>query len=518
MTKWDYIVIAVYVALMLGVGVFYSRRARSTEDYMLGGRQMAPWKVGISLFSGTFSTISYLMVPGEIIQHGPGFAWSLLAIPLEAAVICLWIIPSFMKTRITSAYELLESRLGLPGRIGGAIMFLGPKVIWMALILFLTSRKVLVPALGWPEWTAPLICVAIGLVTVTYASLGGIRAVVLTDVIQAFILFAGALVTIAIITIRMNGFDWFPREWSPTWDHQPFFSLDPYVRVTTVGVIVYHMTSQVLAAGSDQLTIQRSLVTRNTGQARKMYLMSTAAGLLAGVVLPLVGLALLGFFQAHPELLTGGVTVRQNGDKIFPFFIMHLLPAGMTGLLLSALLAAAMGSVSSGITAVCSVVTKDFVDRFRTEPLSDAGRIRQSKWLAVAIGASALALSLVMGRIPGNIVEVCAKCLGLFSGALFTMFFMSLFVSWATPVGTIWAASYAMLSAVTIAFWDVFTGHPSLSFTLIMPVSTLVGLGSGVVLSWLTRQGARERRRLVPHLIGAAPVAALVGLVLSCRV
>ena len=115
-----------------------------------------------------------------------------------------------MKTRIVSAYELLERRLGTAGRLAGSILFLAPRLAWMALILFLVSGKVLVPSLGWPEWSAPVVSISIGMITVLYAMMGGIRAVVLTDVIQAFILFGGALVAIATVTIRMHGFSWLP--------------------------------------------------------------------------------------------------------------------------------------------------------------------------------------------------------------------------------------------------------------------------------------------------------------------
>lgn len=518
MAFWDYLVIGCYVVLMVWVGYYYSRRSKNTEDYMLGSRNMSAWKVGVSLFSATFSTVSYLMVPGEVIQNGPGIAWMLLAIPIEAAIICIWIIPLFMKRKIVSAYELLEQRLGIGGRMFGSILFLAPKITWMALILFLTSQKVLIPALGWPEWSAVLVCIIMGMITVAYATMGGIRAVVMTDVIQAGILFAGAVGTVIYITVRMGGVGWFPTEWAPNWDVQPVFSWDPYVRMTIVGMLIYHISSQVMGASSDQLIIQRSLVTRNTHEAQKMYWMNAGAGIFSGLLLPVVGFALLGFFQANPELLGGGLSVAQDGDKIFPYFIVNLLPVGMTGLLISALLAAAMGSISSGVNAISSVVMTDFVDRYRTGPPVEMKRTRQSKLIAFSVGVLAIAISLLLGRISGNIVEVCAKSLGLFMGSLFTLFFVALMIPWGNALGAIWAAINALVVAIIISFWDVFTGNPPLSFTLIMPVSGLVGMFGGTLLSGLSAGPLSGVRRVGCHSIGAIPVIALIVTVIQSHV
>src|SRR4051812_45300218 len=123
MTTLDFIVIGVYAAAMLAIGRYYSRQTSNSEEYLLGGRKMNPFMIGVSLFAALTSTLSYLMLPGELIRHGPMIFAQLLSYPIAALVVGWFIIPVFMKQRVTSAYEILEARLGPEGRLLGAGMF-----------------------------------------------------------------------------------------------------------------------------------------------------------------------------------------------------------------------------------------------------------------------------------------------------------------------------------------------------------------------------------------------------------
>ena len=198
----DWIVIVAYVLGMIGVGWYCSRRTRTTEDYMLGGRAMKPWAVGLSLFATLFSALSYLAIPGEMILHGPMIAAQIVIFPLIILVVGWVLIPRIMKLKVTSAYEILETRLGIRVRMLGASFFLGMRILWMSLIIYVTANQVLVPLLGWNESATPYICTVLGIITVIYTSMGGLRAVVITDVVQTFILLGGAALTIILITAQ----------------------------------------------------------------------------------------------------------------------------------------------------------------------------------------------------------------------------------------------------------------------------------------------------------------------------
>ena len=514
----DFIVIGLYAAVMLGIGLYYSRKTRTTEDYMLGGRQMKPWAVGISLFAALLSAISYLAIPGEVIGHGPVFLCNLIAYPFAVFVICYWFIPVFMKFKLTSAYELLEERLGISARLAASIMFLIPRVTWMALLIYLSSEKIIVPALGWPEWTGPWICVAIGMFTVIYTSMGGLRASVLTSVIQTFVLLAGAVITVVVITVKMGGLSWFPTEWSPNWDVQPMFSFDPYVRITVIGIIFQYFFALVTVAGTDQMAIQRYMATNDVKGARRMFIVNAVTDVSTALMLMLVAFALLGFFLARPEMLGDGLSLQNDGDKVFPYFIVNTLPVGMTGLLMSALLAASMSSLSSGINSGCTVIMTDFVDRFRKKTLTQKQRMTIVKLIALGIGVVIVLLSTVIGKISGNIIEVTFKTLGLFNASLFVMFFIALFVRFGTSFGAIWAAIYGFLIAFAIAFWAELTGNPPLSIMYIIPVSVLSSMAAGPLLSLLPTRGKTGRGLAIYHIIAVIPIIILVISVIIARI
>jgi SSS family solute:Na+ symporter len=347
--------------------------------------------------------------------------------------------------------------------------------------------------MGWPSSMTPYVAIAIGLLTVVYTSMGGIRAVVFTDVVQSFILLGGAILSILLITTKMGGVGaWWPTEWSPAWDEQPFFSLDPTVRVTWVGSVVFMTVWWICTAGSDQMAIQRYLATRDAAAARRAFLTTGLANVLVTLVLAALGFALLGFFRANPQYLTGGLSIQGDADKLFPYYIVRFLPAGITGLVISGLLAAAMSSLSSGINSSCSVICVDFIDRFARTGQPGGDRMRQTKIVAVMSGLVAVVLSSLMGGVTGNIMEVTVRTNHVFVAPLFGLFFMALFVPFATPFGTLWGALAGCLAAVVVAYWDLITSGPALSFQWISTISLIVNLLVAIPLSLISGPG-RQR-------------------------
>ena len=191
MCLFDWLVVASYLLMMLLIGLYYSLKNKTGEDYMLGGRQMRPWMVGLSLFATLISAISYLAWPGEVIKHGPMILSGLLAYPFIFYVVGWFIIPRIMKSNVSSAYELLETKLGLNVRMLASILFLLMRIIWMAVIIYMSAEKVIIPVMKWPPEAAIWVSISLGIVTVIYTSLGGIKAVIYTDTIQWIILMGG---------------------------------------------------------------------------------------------------------------------------------------------------------------------------------------------------------------------------------------------------------------------------------------------------------------------------------------
>ena len=447
----DWLIIAVYGCGTIGLGWYYGRSQKSTQEYFVGSGSMNPILVGVSLFATLLSTISYLSMPGEALGKGPVFMMSLLMLPVVFAIVGYFVLPLYMKQKVTSVYELLEEKLGLSVRMLGAGMFIVLRLVWMALLIFLTA-KALTIMLGVGEGKIPIIAIVTGFVAVIYTSLGGLKAVVITDFIQTVLLFGGALLVLGVISYDLGGFGWFPTKWNPTWDTQPFFSSDPSTRVTVVGTLVSVLIWYVCTSAGDQTSVQRFMATKDASAARRALGTQLCVSVVVSLTLGCVGFALLGYFSAHPEQLPATILLKDNADKVFPHFIAFHLPPGVSGLVVAAMFAAAMSSIDSGVNSITAVVMSDVMDRHGHAPKSEAEHIRMARWLAFGIGAFVVGISSFMGLIPGNITEVTGKTSNLLTTPIFCLFFFALFVPYASPRGVWVGAFFGTLTAALVAF------------------------------------------------------------------
>ncbi len=491
----DWIIVVACGGGLLGIGFYYSRRQRTTEDYFVAGRNQSPILAGVSLFAALFTLVAYIGVPGEVVQNGPVLVVaSVCVLPFSYFVLGRYLIPAFMRLPITSGYELLESRLGRPVRLAASITFIAVRLVWMALILYAASAVLVNVTACDRHWT-PVIGAAIGVLATLYTLAGGIEAVMATAVLEFALLFLGAVLTVALITYRAGGvLAWWPEHAPAHWSPQPFFSLDPHIRVTAVATFVSYFISTVCAGGSDQVAIQRYLTTRNAAAARRAVLFGHVTVGVILLSLGLVGTALLGYYRIFPGELPAGMDFAHGGDGVFPFFLSHGLPVGVSGLVVAGLLTSAVSGVSPSINSVIAVANQEFIARFvPAGAQAEAGKIRLARWLALVIGAMIIAGSLAMGRVQGNLIEVSGKTVNVFFYPIFGLFFMALFVRFATAMGAIMGAIYGLTAGLIVGYWDVFTGLPRLSFQWIGPTSLLVTLAAGCLFSLLPTKGRPAR-------------------------
>lgn len=483
----DLVVMAGYGLGMLLVGFYFSKRTKNTEDFLLGGRKMNPVAVGLSLFATMLSAITYLGCPGEIIKHGPMFFVGILVYPLVFLIVGWILIPRIMKLQISSAYELLEIKLGVNVRILSSVIFLLMRIAWMALIIYLTAQKVIIPLFGISSDKALLVSICVGLLTVVYTSMGGLRAVVLTDVIQTVILFGSAIVVIVIISIKLGGVGgWFPDKWLDTWD-KPVIVYAPDARITMVGIMLCLLGWHVCVNGSDQMAIQRFLSTRDVKSARRVIATALVMNAVTLIVLALLGLALLAYFKMNMHLFPDVQDIRESADTLLLSFVTNILPPGVSGLVIAGLLAAAMSSLSSGINASSLVLSRDFIAHFRKKAVSDQLDVRLAKINSFMIGIAVAFVSLLIGKVKGNIIEVTAKVSDLGTATLFVPFFMALFIKKPSARATFAGTLLSLATAFIIAFWkefgiDKFTGFEGLSFVWILPVALAIGVVFSIIL------------------------------------
>ncbi len=487
----DWLIILAYALGTIALGWYYSRRQNSTDEYFVGSGSMNPILIGVSLFATLLSTVSYLSMPGESLGKGPVNMTSMLILPVVFLIVSFWLLPVYMKHRVTSAYELLEERLGLSVRLLGAAMFVALRLVWMSLLIYLTAAALAI-MMGLDETYIPLVALVTGFVAVIYTSLGGLCAVVITDFVQTVLLYGGALLVLGTISWDLGGFDWMPLKWDPSWDTQPIFSTDLSVRVTVVGTLLNYVVWYVCTAGGDQTSVQRFMATKDAGALRWAFATQLFVTVIVGITLGLLGFALLGYFNAHPERLPADISLNQDADKIFPHFIAFHLPVGISGLVVAAMLAAAMSSIDSGVNSITAVVMTDGLDRFGLRPKSDRSHVRIARCLAFAIGAVVVLGSSAMGQVPGNITAVTTKTSNLLTTPIFALFFFALFVPFASPRGVWIGAICGTTTAVLIAFSGPIFGYVPgtkdlnpISFQWIAPVAIMVNIATGCIGSLL---------------------------------
>lgn len=481
----DWVVIALYGGGMLGIGWFYARKNKTREDYLLGGRRMNPVAVGISLFATLLSTLSYLSYPGEMIKYGPVIFAGMFAFPFVYYAAGWWLIPRIMQMNVTSAYEILEQKLGLSVRMLATFMFLSLRFLWMATIIYVTIDVAFLAVVPLDRTYVPVIGTILMMVTIIYTAMGGVKAVVLTDVIQSVIFLGGAFLSILAVCIHFDSFtSWLPDQWPRYWS-PPQLGFDTHERTTVGNAVLMLFVWYICTTGSDQMAIQRYLSTKDIHAARKSLRVSLYTNLLAKCLLGLVGLAMFAFFTNNQHLLADGRTLRQQSDILFPRFILLGLPAGLSGLVIAGLLAAAMSSLSSGLNSVSTVISEDILKRFRWKKKAavSTDSLRQVKSLSYITGALTMILSIFIGNVQGNLFDIVVKVVNLFVGPLFVLFFMALFVPFATTRGAFAGGVAAIITAVSIAFFGAF----GITVLWILPMSLLAGVLAGMLISAVER-------------------------------
>src|SRR5690625_5153116 len=380
---------------------------------------------------------------------------------------------------VTSAYEILEIKLGNKTRNLGTIYFLLLRFLWMSTIIYATVNTALIHIMGFSASWVPLICVIIALITVLYTVLGGIKAVVMTDAIQSFVMFGGAFLAIIIISFQFEPFwGWFPMEWMPHWEELTW-NIDFQQRMTIGNIFIMTLVWQVCTAGSDQMAIQRYLSTGSAKQAGRTYKISLISSGVVQVILAILGLAIAAFFLKFPENLMTGTNVYDDADSLFPRFVLVGLPPGITGLVVAGITAAAMSSLSSGLNSSSSVISEDVLDRHFPHLLSSMSPLKKVRVISVVLGLVVSGSSMFIGYIEGNLLDVVIKVVNLVVAPLFVLFFMALFVPGSTDRGTFFGGIFSLLVAVSIAFFGLF----NLSVLTIMPVSLVAGIAASWVFS-----------------------------------
>ncbi len=483
----DIVVIVLYMTMMSLIGVYFSRRQTSRSEFFLGGRSMHWILVGGSL--SLFSTISFMSVPGEMISYGVGLFVAYLILPVVIPVTNRIVLPVLMRLPITSAYEYLNRRFGKRVNRVSAYVFVFKTLLWMGAIIYSASLAIS-EVTGWSIF---FIITVIGLITTFYTSAGGLRTVVWTDFIQTLLFTACALVIPIFIGIVMGKG---PISWWETFSQAgrteiQTFSLDPTVRITTVGNTLSVFFWFICTNASDQMIVQRYLSTPSIKTARRslwVFALSTAISIF---FLMVCGLALFAYYAERSGLplqeFQQQVVVR--ADRVMPRFIAQELPHGISGLIVAGLLAAAMSGLSSGMNAIASVIIEDFAPR-----LSGFRIFKQPLILERMVGITmgiigiglAVAITITMRHGDLNLAELSGRLNHVLIGPLAVLFFSGILLRRAAAGSVLVGLISSTLVSMLISFGHSILGFEQrISFTWMLPCSVVMGLVTTAAASYL---------------------------------
>ncbi len=497
----DWAIIGLYMLMLLGIGWFHSRRQRTVKEYFLAGKHMSWLPIGLSLMAALNSGIDYLMQPSAFLKYGlvvilGSLSW-LVLYPYAFFVT----MPMYRRLDVYSAYEYLEQRFGVSVRCLAAAIFLAWRLGWMATALY-------VPCLAFHTATGgqlplkPTILV-LGAVATVYTMLGGVKAVIWTEVIQFLVMFGGLLLTAIIIFIHVpidlagltaaafearGG----PAAAEPacgtgTWLLQLF--REP---VTWYGVLIATLVGRLTGYTSDQVMVQRFQTSRSIADVRQGFLITAISDATWMVTLTLVGVALSIYFRGRGL----PAWVSANTDYHFPYFMSMVFPRGTTGPVIAAIMAASLSAIASAINSQSTVVFVDFYSRLvrgrrrpaeSPDPAEQRFQMRLSKIAAVFAGLAGTLLACQLDRL-GTLFEIGNKVIQTFTGPVLAIFWLGMFTRRATTFSAFAGGLVGTAVGVYVAFFSTlsFLWPAVFAFASAMAVGWLTGL------PWPVTERARE--------------------------
>jgi SSS family solute:Na+ symporter len=402
----DYLVVAVYLAIVLAIGLSVSRGQETPLKYFLADRQMPQWVVGFTLMATLISSNTLVAHPAIVYQKSMVLVPGFIVMPFVLIVVALYIVPFYRSVVGMSAYEFIGRRFGLGGRLYTSFGFLMSRTFGIAVALLTTSIAVNVMT----GWDLGSVILGIGLFTAVYTLFGGITAVVFTDVVQGVFLMVGGL-AILVRLLFAPELDSAFAVVGEAWDAGKFSlgSTELSVKSLYADERTLWMFSIAMAIQwsrryiCDQAMVQRYLIAKSDGQAVRGTLIGALLSVPVLIAFNLVGAFLYGFYS-----LTGA-EAPAIGDHVLPHFIVNYLPAGIIGLILAAILAASMSSISSDLNSIATVVTRDYFARFLPD-VSNKVQLLVGRLIVLAAGVAAASIGILMIPEEGS-VPVAEKAL-----------------------------------------------------------------------------------------------------------
>jgi SSS family transporter len=503
-------IVALYLLAITLFGLRFSRRNKnepakdkSLRGYFLANRTIPWWAIGLSIVSAETSTLTIIGTPAFTFAGDFGFLQIVFGYMIGRIVVATIFLPKYFQGEMLTAYQLIDRRFGHTLHKVTALLFLFTRAAAEGVRVFAVSIVV-----GIAIGTGDILSIGIiSALTLLYTFEGGMAAVIWTDVVQMAIYVGGTLVAIATLGTHI------PGGWSQIHAvagaagkfHLFNFALNLTTTYTFWAGVLGGTFLTMASHGTDQLMVQRMLAAKNLRESRLALLSSGVVIFFQFALFLLIGAGLYVFYGLHPETFA-------NGNKIFPTFIVREMPIGVAGLLVAAILAAAMSNLSAALNSLSSTTVVDFYMNWR--PMADDRErilISRASTVVWALVLFAVAVYSVKAGGKGNVVEIGLSIASVAYGCLLGVFLLGTLTSYATQTGAIVGMTTGF--ALNLALWKQSAAlHvglfvlPKVAYTWYVLIGALVTFGTGALASLILR---KQSGRVIPATI-ALPLLAVI--------
>jgi SSS family solute:Na+ symporter len=511
----DILVIALYMGAMVLMGLWFARRQTSTEAYFVAKRSIPHWAMGVSIYAALITSITFIAYPGSAYASNwnelvPGFM--VVGVLILVGVV---IIPFYRHAVGMSAYEYFGKRFGYQVRAYSALAFTAGHFSKMGFVVYTLALTITAVA-GWKDPNAMYLTMAgIGLVTVFYTLVGGLEAVIWTDVVQGFVKCIGILVCLGFLFYVMPGgpsaafnLAWEQHKFSlGRWDWD--FTKPGCVWVMTLYGFFWYLQKYT----ADQTLVQRYLVAKTDRDALKGVALGALLCVPAWALFMLIGTLVWAYYQLSGDALPAAMT---KADKIFPYFLATKIPAGLAGLFMASLLSAAMSMLSSDLNCLSVVGVEDYYRKLKPES-TDRQRLVMGKLIVAVCGAVAVLIACLIEMYTNSnrVLTFYYKVTAILAAGLAGLFLLAFLSPRANRQGALLGivaclvfSTWAVLTSGSQPVWDLgkaynFGLDPIMGGVLAHVVLLVVGFAASFLFPppepgnrALTLWGWLERRKL----------------------
>jgi solute:Na+ symporter, SSS family len=415
--------LVVFIIITLGnvlFGASFYFKNKTSDQFTSGGGKLPSWVVGMSIFATFVSSISFLALPGKAyVSNWNALVFS-FAIPIAAIMAVKFFVPLYRGLGSISAYNYLEVRFGTWARVYASICYILTQMMRTGAILLLLA----LPLNALFGWNIKTIIIITGIAVTAYSMLGGIQAVVWTDAVQGIVLIVGALTCAIVLTFSMPEGPGQVFEIAAASNKFSLGSFGASLSESTFWVVlIYGLFINLQNYGIDQNFVQRYMTTSSLKKAKSSALFGALLYLPVSLIFFYIGTALFSYYTAQPDLLPAELKEAGAGDKVFPHFIVNGLPVGITGLLIAAIFAAGMSTVSTSVNSTATIILSDYYRRY-FKNATEKSAMKVLYISSVIFGALGIIIALSLVGVE-SVLDAWWSLASIFSGGMLGLFLLA---------------------------------------------------------------------------------------------